>query len=140
MIDRRQLGELALLLQGGGTDRDHAAFSQPQSDDDVHQKSGPLDLVTVADEAAERMITAGLRKMFPGCVVVGEEATAADPGLLDGLPRRAARVRGRPDRRHIANYAAGLPLFGCMAAALECMARSWRRRSSIRSATTSHSR
>jgi fructose-1,6-bisphosphatase/inositol monophosphatase family enzyme len=45
---------------------------------DVHMKTGPLDLVTVADVAAEHVIAAGLRRLFPGSVVVGEEATAAD--------------------------------------------------------------
>ena len=47
--------------------------------DAVRTKSGPLDLVTDADEAAERRITAGLETRFPGCLVVGEEATAARP-------------------------------------------------------------
>ena len=46
--------------------------------DGVRTKSGPLDLVTDADEAAERFITAGIARLFPGAVVVGEEATAAD--------------------------------------------------------------
>jgi fructose-1,6-bisphosphatase/inositol monophosphatase family enzyme len=48
----------------------------------VRMKTGPLDLVTDADEAAERLITAGIGRLFPGAVVVGEEATAADPDLL----------------------------------------------------------
>ncbi len=46
----------------------------------VRAKSGPNDLVTEADEAAEVMITAGLQHLFPGCLVVGEEATAATRG------------------------------------------------------------
>ena len=41
--------------------------------DEIRTKTGPLDLVTEADEAAERLITAGLTRAFPGCVVVGEE-------------------------------------------------------------------
>src|SRR5690349_3131239 len=51
----------------------------------IREKSGPLDLVTEADEEAERVIEAGLRDRFPGCIVVGEEATAADPSLLRTL-------------------------------------------------------
>ena len=43
---------------------------------DIDTKTGPLDLVTVADRAAERLITARLAARFPGVVVVGEEATA----------------------------------------------------------------
>jgi fructose-1,6-bisphosphatase/inositol monophosphatase family enzyme len=83
----------------------------------VRAKSGPLDLVTDADEAAERVIEAGLARLFPGCVVVGEEAAAADPAVLERL--------GGADLAFVvdpvdgtANFAAGVPLFGCMAAAV----------------------
>jgi fructose-1,6-bisphosphatase/inositol monophosphatase family enzyme len=83
----------------------------------IRTKSGPLDLVTDADEAAERVITAGLEQMFPGCVVVGEEACAADPSVLDRLAdAELAFVVDPVDGT--ANFAAGLPLFGCMAAAI----------------------
>jgi fructose-1,6-bisphosphatase/inositol monophosphatase family enzyme len=83
----------------------------------VRTKSGPLDLVTEADEAAERAITAGLRRLFPGCAVVGEEAAAADVSLLGRLAdAELAFVVDPIDGT--ANYAAGLPLFGTMAAAI----------------------
>jgi fructose-1,6-bisphosphatase/inositol monophosphatase family enzyme len=83
----------------------------------VRTKSGPLDLVTDADEAAERMIEAGLTRMFPGCVVVGEEACEADPAVLDRLAdAELAFVVDPVDGT--ANFAAGVPLFGCMAAAV----------------------
>lgn len=51
---------------------------------DIDQKS-PGDYVTVADREAEVLITAALQRRVPGCLVVGEEATHADPGLMDGL-------------------------------------------------------
>lgn len=83
----------------------------------IRTKSGPLDLVTDADEAAERVIRAGLERMFPGCLVVGEEGTAEDPALLYRL--------GEPGRAFVvdpvdgtSNFAAGVPLFGCMVAAI----------------------
>jgi fructose-1,6-bisphosphatase/inositol monophosphatase family enzyme len=83
----------------------------------VRTKSGPLDLVTEADEAAERVITAGLRRLFPGCAVVGEEAASADASVLARLDGAdLAFVVDPVDGT--ANYAAGLPLFGCMAAAI----------------------
>lgn len=83
----------------------------------VRTKTGPLDMVTEADEAAERLITAGLLDRFPGCVVVGEEATAADPRRLDLLADAdLAFVVDPVDGT--ANFAAGLPLFGVMAAAI----------------------
>lgn len=83
----------------------------------VRTKSGPLDLVTDADEAAERVIEAGLTRLFPGCVVVGEEAAAADPSVMDRLADAdLAFVVDPVDGT--ANFAAGLPLFATMAAAV----------------------
>ena len=83
----------------------------------VRQKNGPLDLVTDADEAAEAMITAALHDAYPDCLVVGEEATSRDRGLLDRLAGAdLAFVVDPVDGT--SNFAAGLPLFGTMAAAV----------------------
>jgi fructose-1,6-bisphosphatase/inositol monophosphatase family enzyme len=83
----------------------------------VRHKTGPLDLVTDADEAAERMIAARLAEHFPGCVIVGEEAASADPSMLSRLADAdLAFVVDPVDGT--ANFAAGLPLFGVMAAAI----------------------
>lgn len=83
----------------------------------VRQKSGPLDLVTDADEAAEAMIAAGLARLYPGSLVVGEEATARDRSLLDTMAdAELAFVLDPIDGT--SNYVAGLPLFGTMLAAL----------------------
>ena len=83
----------------------------------VRTKTGPLDVVTEADEAAERLITSGLYAAFPGCVVIGEEAASADPSLLHGLAGAdLAFVVDPVDGT--ANFASGLPLFGVMAAVL----------------------
>jgi fructose-1,6-bisphosphatase/inositol monophosphatase family enzyme len=83
----------------------------------VRQKSSPIDLVTDADEAAEAAITAALRREFPNCVVVGEEASTRDPALLDTLSdANLAFVVDPIDGTK--NFSAGLPLFGVMAAAV----------------------
>jgi fructose-1,6-bisphosphatase/inositol monophosphatase family enzyme len=83
----------------------------------VRSKTGPNDLVTEADVAAEVMITAGLHHLFPGCLVVGEEATSADPALLGQLANaELAFVVDPVDGT--SNFVAGLPLFGVMAAAV----------------------
>lgn len=83
----------------------------------IRSKSGPLDLVTEADEAAEHAITGGLRALFPHCVVVGEEATERDRKLLDRIGgAELAFVVDPVDGT--ANFAAGLPLFGTMCAAI----------------------
>jgi len=51
---------------------------------DIAEKA-PGDLVTIADQAAERELGALLRGFVPGSAVVGEEAVAADPGVLGAL-------------------------------------------------------
>ena len=48
-------------------------------------EKNPGDLVTVADREAEVAITARLRDAYPDALIVGEEAVAADPSILDGL-------------------------------------------------------
>ncbi len=85
--------------------------------DDIRIKTGPLDLVTEADLAAERLIEEGIHRRFPGALVVGEEACAADPSLLDRLHGAELAFTVDPIDG-TANYAAGLPLFGVMAAAI----------------------
>ena len=83
----------------------------------VRTKSGPTDFVTAADEAAEALITSGLERLFPGCVVVGEEAASADPSLLGRLADADLAFVVDPIDG-TANYCAGLPLFGVMVAAI----------------------
>jgi fructose-1,6-bisphosphatase/inositol monophosphatase family enzyme len=51
---------------------------------DVTEKA-PGEVVTVADREAEEIIAAGLRDLLPESTVVGEEAVAADPALLERL-------------------------------------------------------
>lgn len=85
---------------------------------DVRTKSGPLDLVTEADEAAERQISAALRARFPGALIVGEEAAAADPALLDRLAGTERAIVLDPLDGTF-NFANGVPLFAVMAAVLD---------------------
>ncbi|MFF8769370.1 inositol monophosphatase family protein [Kitasatospora sp. NPDC015120] len=53
--------------------------------DQVAEKNGPHDLVTVADRGAEAHLTAALTALLPGSVVVGEEGVAVDPGRYTAL-------------------------------------------------------
>ncbi len=55
------------------------------SPSDIRQKTGPLDLVTVADEVMEKRLSETLIDMLPGSIAVGEEAAAADPAVLRRL-------------------------------------------------------
>ncbi len=116
MFSTAQANELDLLLRAAARTEIMPRFRRLGAGA-VRTKSGPLDLVTDADVAAEAMITQGLTRLHPGCVVVGEEATAADPGLLRRLAGAdLAFVVDPVDGT--SNFAAGLPLFGTMAAAV----------------------
>ncbi|WP_284946820.1 inositol monophosphatase family protein [Acidisoma cladoniae] len=113
---KAHLHDLWMLMRQATQSEIMPRFRQPDTCA-VREKTSALDLVTDADEAAERFITAGIGRMFPGALVVGEEATAADPSLL--------RKLGDADLAFVvdpvdgtANFAAGLPLFGVMAAAI----------------------
>ncbi|GAA3076992.1 hypothetical protein GCM10020254_21260 [Streptomyces goshikiensis] len=55
------------------------------ADHEVDEKSGPHDLVTVADRKAEEHLTAALTRLLPGSAVVGEEAVHADPAVYGAL-------------------------------------------------------
>lgn len=82
---------------------------------EVRRKSGPLDLVTIADERAEAHMRAAIARHFPGALVIGEEgetprsfpelATAPLAFTLDPVDGTA-------------NFAAGVGAFGAMAAAI----------------------
>jgi fructose-1,6-bisphosphatase/inositol monophosphatase family enzyme len=85
---------------------------------DQRTKSGPLDPVTVADEAAERALGAGLKALFPAADVIGEEAVASHPALLRRL-KAEGRVWVIDPIDGTSNYAAEVPLFGVMLALVE---------------------
>lgn len=52
---------------------------------DIREKSGPTDLVTVADEAAERMLADLLPDLLPGSILIGEESVEKDRSLLAAI-------------------------------------------------------
>jgi len=85
------------------------------ADHEIRQKSGPHDLVTVADEAAERALSPRLLALVPGSTVVGEESVAADPAVLDRLAGDApVWVIDPIDGTR--NFAEGVDRFGCIVA------------------------
>jgi len=83
----------------------------------VHTKSSATDLVTEADIEAEKRVTAEIGRRWPGTVVIGEEAVAADAGLLGRLAGADLAITLDPVDG-TANFAAGLPLFALMAAVI----------------------
>ena len=83
------------------------------SEADIAQKTGPQDLVTEADTAAEAMIARGLSRMFPGALIVGEEAASKDPDLIGRIAEaETAFVIDPVDGTW--NFARGLTTFGVM--------------------------
>ena len=52
----------------------------------------PGDLVTIADRESEARLTDRLAALLPGSRVIGEEAAAADPAILDGIGEGVAWV------------------------------------------------
>ena len=82
---------------------------------DIDTKSGPLDLVTAADIAAEAMVTRALQRAFPSALIVGEEAVAKDPALLDRIADAPLAFILDPIDG-TSNFAHGLALFGMILA------------------------
>ena len=82
--------------------------------DDVRAKSEATDLVTEADEQAERMIKAEVKQLWPDAVFIGEESVAAEPALLDKLQGAELAVIVDPVDGTF-NFASGIPAFGVMA-------------------------
>ncbi len=81
-------------------------------------KTGPDDLVTDADIAAERALGIALSALLPGVVMVGEEAVSADPTVLDRLSGDdLVAVVDPVDGTW--NFAHGLPIFGMILALVQ---------------------
>jgi fructose-1,6-bisphosphatase/inositol monophosphatase family enzyme len=109
-LNRPDLQRVAALIEEVAVTEIMPRFGRVQP----KQKTGPHDLVTEADEAAERVLGPRLRELAPGAIV-GEEAASADPTLLGALERHGAAWIIDPVDGTL-NFAAGLPLFGVMVA------------------------
>ena len=74
----------------------------------------PGELVTVADRESEIALAAGLIALLPGSRVIGEEACAADPALVDSITDGVVWIVDPIDGT--SNFAGGLTPFGIMIA------------------------
>ena len=72
------------------------------------------DFVTVADHESEIRLSEGLARLLPEAGIVGEEACAANPSLLDQLGSGLNWIIDPIDGT--GNFAAGRPWFGIMVA------------------------
>lgn len=89
---------------------------QQLSAHDTTTKAGPDDLVTEADKAAEAMLTRKLYQLFPGTLVVGEEAVEENTGLRDQIAEaELAFILDPVDGTW--NFAHDVPLFGVILSA-----------------------
>lgn len=79
------------------------------------REKGPGNLVTTADEAAEKHLAEGLLALLPGSQVVGEEGVAADPDRLRHIAGEAAVWIVDPIDG-TGNYCAGREIFAVMVA------------------------
>ncbi len=80
---------------------------------EIRSKDGG-EVVTVADVAAERRITRRLLDLLPGSRVVGEEATADNPGMLDTFAQEDGWIWVIDPIDGTANFAGGRPVFALM--------------------------
>ncbi|EQA97607.1 fructose-1,6-bisphosphatase/inositol monophosphatase family enzyme [Sphingobium wenxiniae] len=81
--------------------------------EDISEKAAD-DFVTIADKESEIRLAEGLAAILPEAAIIGEEACAADPAILeragDGLNWIVDPIDGT------GNFAAGKPPFGIMVA------------------------
>ena len=113
-MTRQDVADLVALLRAVARSEIMPRFRALRPED-VQAKTGPLDIVTVADEAAEAALTKALLARYPTAVVVGEEAASCDPSLLEQIGRAELCFILDPIDG-TSNFAAGLPLFGVMLA------------------------
>ena len=86
------------------------------ADGEGRRKQGG-EVVTVADEATEARLSAALSDLMPGSTVVGEEAAARDPAVLERLSEdRPVWIIDPVDGT--ANFANGVSVFAVMLAFL----------------------
>lgn len=85
---------------------------------DVAEKSGPNDLVTVADTEAEAFIAAALARDWPGVPVLGEEGVALDARLRTAMGEADLAVILDPVDGTW-NFARGLAIFAVLLAVVK---------------------
>ncbi|SER95816.1 fructose-1,6-bisphosphatase [Tranquillimonas rosea] len=85
---------------------------------EIDAKTGPEDLVTVADTVAEKALSEGVARILPDAAIVGEEAVSADPGVLDRVSRDGLTVVIDPVDGTW-NFANGLAVFGVLLSVLD---------------------
>lgn len=81
---------------------------------EISEKTGPSDLVTIADVEAERDLTRILKDLLPGSQVVGEEAVSEGAASIDTLKTESDPVWIIDPVDGTNNFSRGKPVFGSM--------------------------
>jgi fructose-1,6-bisphosphatase/inositol monophosphatase family enzyme len=87
VLSERQLTEVTGIVERVAQQLIVPRFGRLRAED-LREKS-PGELVTIADQDAERELGRALTGLLPGSVVVGEEAASVEPGLLRALAEPA---------------------------------------------------
>lgn len=114
IFDDKAIDWLAALLADAAAQEIMPRFRRLDRGD-IRLKTSAADLVTEADVNAEHVITARLRERYPDAMIVGEEAHADNPALLQGLGEAPLAFVIDPVDGTF-NFASGTPLFGVMLA------------------------
>lgn len=115
-LGARQIDDLVEVIRHAGATHIMPRFRR-LSRDQIDTKSNARDLVTIADRASEDAIRRDVERILPGAAFVGEEAVAADPGLLDAIGAAETCVVVDPIDG-TGNYVAGLAVFGTILAVI----------------------
>jgi fructose-1,6-bisphosphatase/inositol monophosphatase family enzyme len=117
MLDRADIARLKAIVVEAADTEILPRFKRLDASD-ISEKSGPQDLVTIADQSAERLIKARIAALWPDAQFIGEESAAEDESIVAGLATAPRAVVVDPVDGTF-NFANGLPLFGVMLAVIE---------------------
>lgn len=111
-VNDEEFGNLIALISNAGYQEIMPHFRSLGAGD-ISSKTNAADLVTIADVAAEKLLTREIRTMFPNATVMGEEAVSEDASILkrhkwEGLTFVIDPIDGT------FNFASGAPIFGTM--------------------------
>lgn len=85
---------------------------QNLKDHEINTKTGPSDLVTIADREAEEDLTKLLKDIIPGAYVIGEEAISEGTAVVETLANETAPVWVIDPVDGTNNFSHGKPTFG----------------------------
>jgi fructose-1,6-bisphosphatase/inositol monophosphatase family enzyme len=117
-MQRVDYDKIATIIKGVALEKIVPRF-EALEEGHVRSKSGPGDLVTIADEEAEIELTKIFKDLHPGCHVVGEEAVSSGTVTRDVLkdPSQMVWIVDPVDGTH--NFAHSIPKFGTMVALIQ---------------------